>query len=138
MKNDAYNAEQIGKRIRQARQAKRFTQSELSEQIHMNPKTLTQLERGKIALSITSLINLCKALTVSADYILFGEQNEQTNGTVGILLSELSEKEQVYAENLLSFDADASNSLSKYHYFSHAAHFLPNKPCGELFVGETT
>ena len=113
MKNDAYNAEQIGKRIRQARQAKRFTQSELSEQIHMNPKNLSQLERGKIALSITSLINLCKALTVSADYILFGRQNEQAGSAVGILLSELSEKEQVYAENLLSVYVDACKNLTK-------------------------
>lgn len=75
--------------------------------INMSSKNFSQLERGMTGISISSLISLCKCLEVSADYLLFGTENNTNDNAVNILLSQLSEKEQIYAEKLLQVYVDA-------------------------------
>ncbi len=85
----------------------------MAEMIRMSPKNLSQLERGMTGISLSTLIGICKALDISADYILFGiEQKEQSNA-VNIMLSELSEVEQIYAENLLSVYVESCKNIRK-------------------------
>ena len=107
MKNGSYNFVLKGERIRQARKAHRFTQAEVAEMINMSSKNFSQLERGMTGISISSLIALCKCLEVSADYILFGAESNSQNNSVNILLSQLTEKEQIYAEKLLQVYVDS-------------------------------
>ncbi len=101
MKNNLCDYISIGERIRQARKVKNYTQEQVSEMIDMNPKSFSQLERGLMGMSTSTLMALCKTLEVSADYILFGMTKDALSNTFNILLSELDEKEQLYAENLL-------------------------------------
>ena len=98
MKTNLYDYGLIGERIRQARKAQRYTQAEVAEMINMSSKNFSQLERGATGLSLATLIALCKSLDVSADYILFGMEENKQNNTVTKLLSKLDEKEQLYAE----------------------------------------
>lgn len=107
MKNSSYNFVLTGERIRQARKAHRYTQAEVAEMINMSSKNFSQLERGMTGISISSLISLCKCLDVSADYILFGAENPTQNNAVSLLLSQLTEKEQIYAEKLLQVYVDS-------------------------------
>lgn len=107
MKNGSYNFVLTGERIRQARKAHRYTQAEVAEMINMSSKNFSQLERGMTGISISSLISLCKCLEVSADYLLFGTENTTNDSAVNILLSQLSEKEQIYAEKLLQVYVDS-------------------------------
>ena len=107
MKNGSYNFVLTGERIRQARKAHRYTQAEVAEMINMSSKNFSQLERGMTGISISSLIALCKCLEVSSDYILFGAENSTQNSSVGILLSQLTEKEHIYAEKLLQVYVDS-------------------------------
>lgn len=112
MKMNPYDSAAIGKRIKQSRNAKHYTQEKLAEIINMNSKNISQVERGMIGISISTLIKICKALDVSSDYILFGIENNNHGNAIDIMLSELSEKEQIYAENLLAVYVDACKNIS--------------------------
>ena len=113
MKINAYDFGLIGNRVKQARKAKRYTQAELAELINMSAKNVSQLERGMTGISVSTLISICKILDVSADYILFGIKSAEQNSTVNIMLSQLSEQEQIYAENLLSVYVEACKNISQ-------------------------
>ena len=101
MKINSYDVGFIGKRIQQARKAKRYTQEQLAELINMSSQNLSQLERGITGISVSFLISVCKALEVSSDFILFGITNFQQSNTINTLLSELDESQQLYAQKLL-------------------------------------
>ncbi len=96
-----------GKRIQQARKAKGYTQEVLSEIIMMSSKNLSCLERGTTGLSLSTLVALSRALEVSTDYILFGNDNEKLNNTATLLLSKLPEEKQIQAEKVLQAFVDA-------------------------------
>ena len=101
MKTNLYDYGLMGERIRQARKAHRYTQAEVAEMINMSSKNFSQLERGATGISLPTLISLCKSLDISADYVLFGMEENKQNNTITKLLSRLNEKEQLYAEKLL-------------------------------------
>lgn len=96
-----------GKRIQQARKAKGYTQEVLSEIIMMSSKNLSCLERGTTGLSLSTLVALSRALEVSTDYILFGNDSGKLNNTATLLLSKLPEKKQIQAEKVLQAFVDA-------------------------------
>ena len=73
----------------------------------MSAKNLSCLERGTTGISIPTLIALCKALGVSSDYILFGNDTGDKQSTVGILLSKLPEQKRHQAEKLLEVFVEA-------------------------------
>ena len=96
-----------GKRIQQARKAKGYTQESLAELITMNPKNVSRLENGTMGLSLSTLVALSRALEISADYILFGNDSNKLNNTATLLLSKLPEKKQIQAEKVLQAFVDA-------------------------------
>lgn len=101
MKIQPYDYGLMGERIRQARKARRYTQAQVAEMINMSSKNFSQLERGMTGISLSTLISLCKTLEISSDYILFGIESEKQNNSISIMLSELNEEQQLYAEKLL-------------------------------------
>ncbi len=101
MKIRPYDFKPIGMRIKQMRKARHFTQEQLAEIIDMSQKNLSMVERGAAGLSISSLMAICKALNASADYILFGISESNSNNTLLEMLSGLNEKQQAYAEEML-------------------------------------
>lgn len=64
---------EIGLRIKAARRTAGLTQEALAESIGATPQYLSDLERGKVGTSITTLIKICIYTDASADYLLFGE-----------------------------------------------------------------
>lgn len=74
----------IGSNIRTARKRADLTQEEMSECIGVTPQYLSDLERGLVGTSISTLIKICNNLNVSADFILFGESrgNGSANSTL--------------------------------------------------------
>lgn len=63
----------IGKRIRDARQAKHLTQVQMAALIGIDQSTLSLLENGKsVDLMGTTLAKLCLELSTSAEYIVLG------------------------------------------------------------------
>lgn len=64
---------EMGNRIQYARRAVGYTQEQLAEAIDVSAQYISNLECGKVGMSITTFSELCKILGVSSDYILFGE-----------------------------------------------------------------
>lgn len=69
VEDNMYN---IGANIRSARKRADLTQEELSESVGVTPQYLSDLERGLVGTSISTLVKICSKLNVSADFVLFG------------------------------------------------------------------
>lgn len=65
---------QLGKRVRIRRQVLGLTQEGLAERIGVSTSFIGHIERGSRKLSVETLHDLCKALNVSADFLLGLEQ----------------------------------------------------------------
>lgn len=63
---------QIGARIKAARESERYTQAQLAEIIDISPQFVSDMERGVVGISFETLIKICRALHVSADWLLLG------------------------------------------------------------------
>ena len=64
---------QIGSQVRIARERMKMTQEQLAEKLECSPQFVSDIERGVVGVSIPTLKNLCLALGVSSDRILFAE-----------------------------------------------------------------
>ena len=62
----------IGKRIRQARVSRRWTQAVLAEKAGVEPSNISHIERGATKLSLPTLIRLANAMEVTADELVYG------------------------------------------------------------------
>lgn len=68
---------EIGRRIREVRHSQDATQQQFAEDIYITPNFLSEIENGKKGLSCETLYNICESQKVSADYLLFGDSNEE-------------------------------------------------------------
>ena len=64
------NYEDLGRRIRECRKRKKMTQEELAEKTNISASFLGHIERGTRVASVETLVALCNALSVKADYLL--------------------------------------------------------------------
>ena len=69
----ALNVE-IGKRVRCARDVSGMTQEQLAEAIDVSVQYISDLERGVVGIAVPTLMQLCRTLNTSCDYILFNEK----------------------------------------------------------------
>lgn len=63
----------LGKTLRQARLAKKYSQSALAEKAGIGTVYLGEIERGLKMPSLNSFIKIIEALDISADYVLRSE-----------------------------------------------------------------
>lgn len=72
----------IGKKIKLARARNNYTQELLAEKLQLSTRYISQLERGIAFGSATTLVNLCNALGIDADFLfdelVTGELSEQS------------------------------------------------------------
>lgn len=61
---------QLGKRVRIRRTVLELTQAELAERIGVSTSFVGHIERGSRKLSVETLFDLCRALDVSADWLM--------------------------------------------------------------------
>lgn len=83
---------EIGKRIKNIRENMNMTKECFAKQLGISGQYLGMVERGKSYLSIEKLKILCDITNLSADYILFGKDNNIKNDTKEIL-SEFSDEQ---------------------------------------------
>ena len=84
--------EEIGERIRNIRESMNMTKETFAKKLGISGQYLGLVEHGKNYLSIEKLKILCDFTNLSADYILFGKNENLVNDTKNIL-SEFSENE---------------------------------------------
>ncbi len=94
---------QIGKRCRKAREAAGYTQEKLAEIIGRGPQFVSDMERGKCGMSLSTFMSLCSVLSVSADYLLFGwTGGDSLPLSIDERISRLKESERVIVEQQLN------------------------------------
>lgn len=60
----------IGERVRIRRKALGITQEKLAEMVDVSTSFIGHIERGTRKLSVETLFKVCKALDISADFLL--------------------------------------------------------------------
>ena len=100
MKDFRYNYIHSGKRVAKERKEMKYTQKELADKMGVCTKTISAIERGKNGISVATLIDLCKYLEVSTDYILFGYDTE-INYVIQKKLKRLRPEQQKFVEQLV-------------------------------------
>ena len=71
---------QIGEQIKLAREHAKLTQEQFAERIDVSPQYVSDLERGVVGASVSTLKRICLMLGISADQILFA--NAPTDNAV--------------------------------------------------------
>lgn len=70
MENEDFNyRKQIGKKIKLARVRAGYTQEKLAEKLSLSTRYISQLERGISFGTASTIINLCKSLNISANFL---------------------------------------------------------------------
>ncbi len=68
----AHFYQEIGKRIRQLRREKGFSQGELADLVHMEKDMLMAFEDGKMRIFADHISKLSEVLGVTTDYLIYG------------------------------------------------------------------
>lgn len=102
-----YNRDEIGKRIKSARQEKNLSQMQFAELINVSTPYLSDIENGKTNLSLEIFTRIVEALQVSADWLIMADTPqtmEYSSAELNQLLSDCSVSESKailkMAENL--------------------------------------
>lgn len=74
---DATTKLQIGRRLRQKREQAGYTREQLGELCSLSPRFIANIELGDSTFSLDSLMTVCRVLSCSGDFLLFGEQLER-------------------------------------------------------------
>lgn len=70
---------EVGARVALLRTQHNYTREAFAALIKISPKFLYEIETGKKGFSIKTLYNISKTLSVSCDYIIFGEDMREDN-----------------------------------------------------------
>lgn len=63
---------QIGLRLREKREQAGYTREKLGELCSLSPRFIANIELGDSTFSLDSLMTVCRVLSCSSDYLLFG------------------------------------------------------------------
>lgn len=63
---------QIGLRLREKREQAGYTREKLGELCSLSPRFIANVELGDSTFSLDSLMTVCRILSCSSDYLLFG------------------------------------------------------------------
>ena len=75
----------IGLRLAQRRKELGYTQPQLGEKIGVSKNHISQIENGK-SFSLEVFLDLCEALEITPDYILFGTiRNSQSDDLIDMI-----------------------------------------------------
>ena len=81
------NGVQIGKRIREARHEKQYTQSDLAELCDCTDTHICNVEKGKIGISLDLLYKISIILDKSMDYFLMDHESVNTKTKISELIA---------------------------------------------------
>lgn len=95
----------VGKRITERRQALKMTQEQAADLAGLSRPFYACIERGEKGVGADSLLKICTAFQVSADYLLTGAMQVSEHQYMNKMVSQLNEEQRKSAltimENLL-------------------------------------
>ena len=110
-----YFDEEAGARIRKMRERAGYSREKLSEMADISTKFLYEIESGRKGMSVYTLYHLCKALDVSCDYILSGEDKSKDKdyGPLLSILSRLNNEQLAHIEQIARHICDIAEINDK-------------------------
>jgi len=93
--------QEVGKRLYERRKQLRMTQEELAERVGITAQTISTAELGKKAMRADTIIRVCGALNISADYLLFGYVSTQDLSILSQKVSQLTPEQYRHLEDAI-------------------------------------
>ena len=100
---------QIGERIKEARQKAEYTQEKLAEAINVSVQYVSDLERGKVGASVSTIIKICNTLSTSSDFLLLGSKKTNRFPAIESLLLTLDDNQLKIVEDAIKITLKALN-----------------------------
>ena len=100
----------FGERLHSRRETLGFTQEYVSGKAGISLRFYQMIERGEKSVSLDTLIRLSKVLTVSIDYLLFGDLSYTFDNPLTETLNGLSPQHREDALKILQLYSRACNS----------------------------
>jgi len=97
----------IGVRIKMSREAAGYTQDKFAEMIQMGSKNLSDIERGIVGVSLSTIKRICIALKISSDLLIMDELEAQDSDKVSFLIERLKQ----LSPKQLDLAVDINNKL---------------------------
>lgn len=94
-------AQQIGKRIMERRKELGLTQEEAAARAGLSHQFFACVERGIKGMGAESIIKICQALEISADYLLTGKITVDKTCHFQSLISQLNETQRNAAKEII-------------------------------------
>ena len=92
----------VGNRIRELREMHNYTREGMAEMVEISPKFLYEIESGKKGFSSEILCKIARTLTVSCDYIMYGEeQNLKSSEKMYCILKQLESEQAIKIQFIL-------------------------------------
>jgi len=89
---NVYDKKKVGQRIRKQREALQLSRENVAEQIGRVPRFCADIERGKVGMSIETMLALCKLLKLSPnDLLLPHEENAEPNTDTELIMAALNQ-----------------------------------------------
>ena len=89
---------QIGRQLREKREQAGYTREKLGELCSLSPRFIANVEFGDSTFSLDSLMTVCRVLSCSSDYLLFGASVDTDNAAWEEPVSRLRQLDVKYQE----------------------------------------
>lgn len=101
----------FGERLRNRRIALGITQERASEQVGVSLRWYQRIERGENIVSVDTLLAISRTLSVSIDYLMFGEFAASFNNPYADIVAQITERlspfQRENAINILQLFSDS-------------------------------
>lgn len=95
------NFEKIGIKLKELRLIKGYTQEQIANIIDVNTSHISNIENNRVKVSLTALVQICKALDVTVDYVLSEEYPPNSSVLDNEILKELQKCNSDTKEKIL-------------------------------------
>lgn len=92
----------VGANIKREREKAGFTQDQFSELLGIGSKSLSSIERGVVGVSLPTLLRCCDILHISANVLLYEQDQKNDVDSIALQLQTLSAKQFEIASDVMT------------------------------------
>lgn len=92
----------VGSNIKRERLKAGYTQEKFSELIGIGTKSLSAIERGTVGVSLSTLLKICKVLSISSNSLLFESTHKNDTQAITERLERLTPEQFEIASSVLN------------------------------------
>lgn len=91
----------IGKRIRKQREFLGYTREAFAEKLDVTPKFCSDIELGVKGMSVPTLCKISHILSLSTDYILFGQKTDTNDAPFTEMIKQCPADKKIYLKEII-------------------------------------